>query len=193
MRYVSIDLEMCGLNPDTCDILEFGAVLDDLENPKPLEELPTFHCYFLPMGEGGTFRGEPYALSMHPNIFKRIADREDGYDYYSPRKFGNSFKNFLLSNDYWAEHGKVYINVAGKNFGNCDLNFLNKQTDLNKHVHIRHTILDPAILYMTKEDRISPGLSSCLARADFDPHVNHDAVGDAMQVVQLLRKKFVEE
>jgi oligoribonuclease (3'-5' exoribonuclease) len=193
MKYVSIDLEMTGLNPDTCDILEMGAVLDDLENPLPLEELPRFHCYFLPMREGGTFSGEPYALQMHPKIFLRIDKREKPYDYISPRKMGNSFKNFLLKHDYITEQGKVYINVAGKNFANCDLNFLNKQTDLEKHVHIRHTILDPGILYMTKRDRSLPGLGQCLARAGFEGNVAHTAVEDAMDVVKVIRHKFLDE
>ena len=31
MKYCSIDLETTGLNPKTSDIIEFGAVLDDLE------------------------------------------------------------------------------------------------------------------------------------------------------------------
>jgi len=193
MRLVSIDLEMTGLNPDTCDILEFGAVLDDLENPLPLDELPRFHCYFLPMGEGNTFRGEPYALSMHPNIFLRIDKREPPYTYLSPKKIGNKFKNFLLDNDYEEERGKVYINVAGKNFGNCDLNFLNKQTDLDRHVHIRHTILDPGTLYMEKEDKQIPCLGMCLRRAGLDSNVAHTAVEDALDVVKLFRYKFCKE
>lgn len=184
---------MCGLNPDTCDILEMGAVLDDLENPLPLEELPRFHCYFLPMSEGNTFKGEPYALSMHPKIFLRIDKREAPYSYLSPRKMGNSFKTFLLRNGYEEERGKVYINAAGKNFANCDLNFLNKQTDLDKHVYIRHTILDPGILYMEKDDKTIPGLGKCLARAGFDDTVAHTAVEDALDVVKLIRYKFLDK
>jgi len=192
MKYVSIDLEMTGLNPDTCDILEMGAVLDDLNDPKPLDELPRFHCYFLPTREGGTFSGEPYALQMHPKIFLRIDKREEPYLYLSPKKMGYSFKQFLLSNGYGDDvyHSKVYINAAGKNFANCDLNFLNKQTDLEKHVHIRHTILDPGPMFVTKEDRSIPGLGTCLARAGFDANVAHTAVEDAVDVVKVIRYKF---
>ncbi len=32
MRYVSIDIETLGLDPTCCDIVEFGAVIDDLES-----------------------------------------------------------------------------------------------------------------------------------------------------------------
>ena len=191
MKYVSIDLEMTGLNPDTCDILEMGAVLDDLENPLPLEELPRFHCYFLPMNEGNTFKGEPYALQMHPKIFLRIHRREPPYTYLSPRKMGGSFKNFLLKNGYEEERGKVYINAAGKNFANCDLNFLNKQTDLDRHVYIRHTILDPGPMFVEKTDETIPGLSQCLARAGFEGNVAHTAVEDALDVVKVIRYKML--
>ena len=189
MKYVSIDLEMCGLDENTCDILEFGAVLDDLENPLPLDELPRFHCYFLPTREGGTYRGDPYALAMHPEIFKRIASKEPPYSYMNPRKFGHSFKQFLSAYDYEVEHSKIHINVAGKNFGSCDFNFLNKQTDLHKHVHIWHTILDPGPLYMEKEDTRIPSLGQCLLRAGFDGHVAHNAVDDALGVVKVVRHK----
>jgi len=192
MRYCSIDLEMCGLDPDTCDILEMGAVIDDLENPLPLDELPRFHCYFLPMNEGGTFRGQPYALQMHPDIFLRIDKREEPYTYVSPRKVGNKFKQFLLAHDFEESSGKVHITVAGKNFGSCDLNFLNKQTDLNKHVDIRHSMMDPGILYMEKEDMRVPSLDMCLRRAGFEGNVAHNAIDDALDVIKLIRHKFVK-
>jgi len=191
MKYVSIDLEMTGLNPDTCDILEFGAVLDDLENPLPLDELPRFHCYFSPMHEGGTFRGEPYALQMHPEIFKRIDERREPYTYLSPKKFGNNFKQFLLKNGYMVNRDKVTINVAGKNFGSSDLQFLNKQTDLDKHVKISHKILDPGMLYVEKDDTSLPALSNCLQRAGFDSNVSHTAIEDALDVIKLIRYKLL--
>ena len=75
MKICSLDLEMTGLDIETCDILEFGCVLDDLSNQRPIEELPTFECYFSPVREGGTYQGSPYALQMHPEIFRRIAEK----------------------------------------------------------------------------------------------------------------------
>jgi oligoribonuclease (3'-5' exoribonuclease) len=54
---VFIDIETTGLNPDPCDIIEIGAVIDDwLE---PLELQPLFHCYI----KQQQYKGEPYALS----------------------------------------------------------------------------------------------------------------------------------
>ena len=40
MPYVSIDIETTGLDPDTCQILEIGAVWDDWT--KPIDQLPTY-------------------------------------------------------------------------------------------------------------------------------------------------------
>jgi len=186
MKYVSIDIETCGLDPETCDILEFGAVLDDLTDRRPINILPKFHCYFvLP-----EYRGQPFALSMHPKIFRRIADREDGYTYVSPTRFGNMFKKFLSENGYEIKNDRVTINAAGKNFGAFDLQFLNKQTDLAKHVKIRHKILDPAMLYLKYGDNSLPGLSECKRRANMQEEVAHDAVADAIDVVKLLREEL---
>jgi len=192
LKYVSIDIESCGLDTDKHSILEFGAVLDDLQNPLPIEELSKFHCYFLPVNDGD-FVGSPYALSMHPIILRRIAEREKGYRYYSPLKFGSFFKQFLLKNGYEAEHDRVYINVAGKNFGTFDLQVLNKQTDLSKHVKIRHRMLDPGAMFATKEDDTLPGLEECLNRIGEAPVVSHTAIEDAIDVVKLIRYKMLGE
>ena len=77
MQYVSIDIETTGLDEYTCDTIEFGAIIDNLNFQKPFDELPKFHAYVvLPR-----YQGEPYALSMHAEIFRRIANREEPYEY----------------------------------------------------------------------------------------------------------------
>lgn len=184
MKYCSIDIETCGLNEENCDILEFGAVLDDLKNPIPIKMLPKFHCYFnLP-----NYKGEPYALSMHAKIFRRIAEKEKGYTYCSPMKFGYMFKQFLLKNGYESERDIVSINFAGKNPSSLDIPFLKKKTDISKHIHIRHRIIDPSILYVKRDDECLPNLSECKKRAGMSEHVSHTAIADAIDVVELLRR-----
>ena len=42
MRIVSIDTETTGLDYDTCQILQVGAVIEDTINVRPLDELPRF-------------------------------------------------------------------------------------------------------------------------------------------------------
>ena len=39
MLYCSIDIETTGLDPETCDIIQFAAVLDNLADPQPLENV----------------------------------------------------------------------------------------------------------------------------------------------------------
>lgn len=190
MKYCSIDIETCGLDNEKNDILEFGAVLD---NGGPvIADLPRFHCYFLPQ-EGDVYSGSAYALSMHPKIFRRIADRETGFSYVHPRSFGYRFKTFLINNGFVAEHDRVTINVAGKNFAAFDLQFLLNKTDLDKHVKIRHRIIDPAVLYYRDGDESLPGTEECkkrlneLSGLDINTHVEHTAIEDALDVVLLVR------
>ena len=182
---VSIDIETGGIE-DNVDILEFAAVLDDLSNPRQIEDLPFFQTYFIK----DNYIGEPTALAMHPKIFKRIATREKGYNYMSATKLGNVFKQFLIKNGYNSERDTVTINAAGKNFAAFDLRFLKSKTDLLKHVNIRSRILDPGILFLNKDDNSIPGMAECKKRCGLNEFISHEAKDDAIDVIMLLREKL---
>jgi len=192
MKYVSIDLETTGLDPENNNIIEFGAVLDDLRDQKPLEELPRFHAYIC-MDE---YKGQPYALSMHPTIFRRIATREEGYNYLYPNTLGKAFLDFLIKHGYEQEVRKektiprTVINVAGKNFGPFDLQFLNKQTNFSSSVKIRSRILDPGILCLESSDHVIPGLAQCLKRIGIEKEVAHTTIEDSLDVIEVIRAKL---
>lgn len=188
MKYVSIDIETCGLDPVNSSILEAAFVIEDTNKNTPIENLPYFHIYFLP--ENGKFyKGEPYALSMHSEIFKRIAKLDPAYSYSYPINFGELFAQFLSKNDFREmELGKIAINVAGKNFGSFDLQFFNNQTDLNKYVKIRSRIIDPAILFLQPEDNVLPGLDLCKQRAGLNNKVSHNALDDARDIISIIRE-----
>ena len=64
MPYVSIDIETTGLDPETCQILEIGAVLDDWT--KPIDELPVYHRLVYHK----EYRGSAYALAMNANLLE---------------------------------------------------------------------------------------------------------------------------
>lgn len=175
-----------------CEVIEFGAVLDSIgesENLTPIEELPTFHRYTSP--KNGMYIGEPFALSMHSSKFLDIADRNPKYKYCNPQKLGHEFKLFLLENEYKAEHDKITINVAGKNFGTFDLQFLERLDGWDKHINVRHSIIDPSILYWNHEDDTLPSMSECKKRAGFDEFIAHDAISDCFDVVKLIRNKLI--
>ena len=78
MKYVSIDIETTGLNPDTCNTLEFGAVLEDTVNWKLLEELPTFRRVLRPPVAVGIYCVEPSAVTMHTKLFEEITAGSSG-------------------------------------------------------------------------------------------------------------------
>ena len=67
LPYVSIDIETTGLEPETCQMLEIGAVYDDWT--LPLAELPRFRRVI----RWKTVQGSPFAMSLNANLLKAIA------------------------------------------------------------------------------------------------------------------------
>ncbi len=190
MKYVSIDIETTGLNHDICNVIEFAAIADDLSLQMPLESLPTFQTYILQ----DHYVGEPFALAMHAEIFRKIANwqKESDINICAAAELLPRFHTFLTTlAGYTAPNGILKINVAGKNFGNFDSKFLEKLPHHDLLVKFNHRILDPAMLYFNpEEDDILPGTEKCLKRAGIAADVKHTALEDAINVVKLLRKKY---
>ena len=210
MYYLSIDIETTGLNPQTCDIIEFAAVLDDLSNPQPVDSLPCFHAYI----KQECFNGEPYALSMHSKTFEKIAyaQKNNIETFDTGEKFIDILslpiylKNFLTRNHVSesSRSGDVKISVAGKNFAMFDfpfikekmkplekINFLTEESKAWKNIKFLHRVLDPAILYYEKGDSCLPDSKTCMQRAGLKGDVSHTALEDAKMVVRLIRKKLI--
>lgn len=183
MKYVSIDIETTGLNPETCQVLELGAVI---ENSKlPIDLLPRFHCYILHPHT----KGEPYALAMNQKILYRIATREAGYNYLTTAEVGPAFAKWLTDNDVDPQH----VLAAGKNFAGFDLQFLKKlntdffQTPFSDHVHFKHRVIDPGSMFLIPGDQEPPNTKLCMERAGIGGEVAHTALEDAEVVVELVR------
>lgn len=196
MKYVSIDLETTGLDNWSCSTIEIGAVIDEVRSdcdPTPIEDLPTYHAYLVQE----EFTGEPYALSMHPTIFRRIATREEGFKYLEPGDMPEDFANFLLDNGFARSFDPkrdiddvhpVKITVAGKNFASFDSNFLNDIQNWKTQIKVRHRVIDPSGFYWNPfEDEELPNTELCLKRAEIDETVEHTAVADAQNVIRLIR------
>lgn len=170
--YVSIDLETTGLDPEYCQIIEFGAVIDDWITP--VEELPRYHRYI----EHERIVGEPYALAMNAEILRKIAV-EGGY----PNE------HLFLSFVEWLQEyfPQLPVTVAGKNFAAFDLPFIRRLPDFRPRV-FRHRYIDPGTLYWHPEvDDAPPSTAECLERAGLDTYVPHTAVEDAMNVIRIIR------
>jgi DNA polymerase III epsilon subunit-like protein len=198
MKYVSIDIETTGLDFQKCDIIQFAAVIDDLSEREPIKELPKLNVYFTK----DHYVGEPIALSMHSDIFKKIAlarKNKVEYDEVSESHFANIedlpsiFRNFLTKNgiEENIRTGAIVINVAGKNIGGFDIPFLKEKIKDWEQVYFRQRVLDPSILYMNIEtDKEIPDSKTCMERAGIKGAVSHTALEDAMVIVELIRYKF---
>ena len=179
-KYVSIDIETLGLDENFCDIIEFGAVLDDLKTP--LQELPRYHCYLTKYNN--RYQGEAYAMSMHSDILRRIANRESGYKYCPTELFSYQFR-------LWIDDFKLKdVVICGKNFAGFDLRFLNK-IEFSKCLKFHHRILDVgSMFYDPKTDSVPPDLKECLKRSGVEKSINHTAIDDALDVIQCVRYHY---
>lgn len=200
MRYCSIDIETTGLDPAKCDILQFAAVLDDLNDPKPISKLPSFTACFT---KKEPIMGDPFALSMHPEILRKIADaqknkleqNEQGEWFMPIEELPTAFMAFLLKHDYVPEkNGIIRVNVAGKNVASFDMQFLKAKIQKWYPISFYQRTIDPAILYWdAKRDQQLPDLKTCMERARIKGEVAHTALEDALVVVKLLRHKLLRK
>jgi hypothetical protein len=84
-----------------------------------------------------------------------------------------------------------YFNAAGKNFANFDNKFLERLPRWKQCLKARGRTLDPSVLYIDwKNDDAAPSLGLCKERARIEGIVTHNAIEDAMDVVQLFRKFY---
>lgn len=85
----------------------------------------------------------------------------------------------------------ITLNVAGKNFGTFDKLFLQQLPWWQKLIRTRQRVLDPAILCVDwKSDTSLPNLTTCKERSGISGIVTHDALEDAWDVIEVLRKFY---
>lgn len=76
MKYVSIDIETTGLDPEKCDILSIGAVIEDTNNPLPLDQLPSFHVAI----KRENISGSMFAINMNRELIETIVNYQSTKD-----------------------------------------------------------------------------------------------------------------
>lgn len=182
--YVSLDIETTGLDPDLDQILEIGAVIDDLK--RPVKDLAEFHCYVM---HERVF-GSAYALSMHPKILRRIATKESGYRYLKPEEIVGAFLDWLL--EQGVNPKKHHLTMAGKNFASFDRQFLKQLRNWDIQIPMRHRSIDPGNLFWLPHiDGVDlPSTATCMKRAGIEGEVAHTALEDARVVVKLIRNQI---
>ena len=207
MKYVSIDLETSGLDPEKNQILEFGAILEDIDKCLGYYKIPKFSCII----EHKEIVGQPIALNMNARIInilsnlwmakgeKRDAIRKK-FNIIKEDELVSNFINWLApyfaTKENSCEDLQLYsydfvLNIAGKNYASFDGKFLEKVSGWKDLIKYRHRIIDPSILYIDwNKDENLPSLNECLKRAGIEKSVTHTAVEDAWDVIQVLRKKY---
>lgn len=179
LRYVSIDIETTGLEPDKHQVIEFAAVASTGE------EFNTLVAY-------KELTISPFVAVMHQELLKRMAtidwDKLEFSSYYSdeqlivvPSYLAYRFGIWLTSN-----HIEQPITAAGKNFSSFDLRFLRR---IMPGIKFHHRALDPAVFYLRNGDTKLPNLATCCERAGIEWNDRHTALADARVVVKLLEKQ----
>jgi DNA polymerase III alpha subunit (gram-positive type) len=176
--YVSIDIETTGLDPETCQILEIGAVWEDWVTD--ISQLPTYRRLVV----HPEYRGS--ALAMNAALLKELAGPIRWPHIIKPEQVAADFRQWLM-NCGWDFS---LLTAAGKNFASFDLQFLNKLPNFKPFIPLRHGILDPGMLYWHPTDAGVPNTMTCYRRAGWDVEITHTAVEDALGVVKLIRKYY---
>lgn len=198
MKYISIDIETTGLNPEKCQILQIGAIIEDTNNLVPYPDLPKFTCII----EHEEYSGQPAALNMNSWLFEILSglERKTKDDRLEYRKKNNimqvglvakSLQMWLINNGLLPDSigGPVKITAAGKNFASFDKQFLQRLPGWGSAIQIRQRIIDPAVMLTNwKTDDALPNLNTCIKRLGLDGEVSHDALADAWDVIRVLRK-----
>lgn len=177
MRYVSVDIETTGLNPDTDQVLQIAAVVDT-DPAIPVEQLPTYTAIL----KHTRVSGSPFAMAMNAGLLSTIAD---GKAAVYPEVAVKELLAFLYA---YATNNKIV--AAGKNFASFDRQFL-RQLDPNLNQVFHHRSIDPAMFFVTGTDTVPPDTLSCMCRAGIVNELRHDALEDARAVVRLVRYGMV--
>jgi hypothetical protein len=220
MKYVSLDIETTGTQVGKHQVIEVGAVIDDLQNPTtPIAQLPSFHTYVV----HDEYVVDEYVLGMHADsgIWKKLQERPDSDSFIKPEEVGPELARWLFQNgmakhapeDIGAFHRfmknfgsggypdfkerqlfrdglPIFITCAGKNFGSFDLPFLNSLPNFQDYVRISHRVLDPGTLYLQRDDDTIPNSSKVFERAGMGQHVAHTALEDARDMLAAIRHAF---
>ena len=172
MRYVAIDIETTGLNPERCQVIELAAVVET-DWHTPVEQLPTFHRFVNP---GDEIRGEAYALWMNANILLQTKDAADLH--------GNLIDLGAFVREFFGERS---VTIAGKNFGAFDYRFLSRNEGW-RFVRHKHRFIDVGNLYWNPATDVDlPALKECQIRAGVPHREEHRAVDDCRAVIECVR------
>lgn len=198
MKFLSIDIETTGLDPQKNQILEFGAIAIDTSYPT-VPYIADFRAVFIHQ----ELTGNPIALTMNAELINEIntvlKNKDFNYDLrqntikHNNEVYVRNSEEFQSYFDEWLESigFTERLTLAGKNLASFDLKFIEAAGIKIKY---RHRMIDPAILYVDWEkDETLPDLQQCLDRAGIVKSVEHTSLADAIDVAELVLKKINSE
>lgn len=202
MRYLSIDIETTGLDAEVHQIIEFGAIIEDTNDPKSYENSPKFRRIVL--SETRNYNFSSFAAKINADLIALISQIEGGVKivlennenlsqaWLKTPELIPSFKSWLVNNGF-EENGSGVIEIiaAGKNFASFDKRFIEKLKPEMFGLKFHHRSLDPTALFIHPTDIFPPSTDLCKERANLKGKVKHEALSDAWDVIQLLRWKYV--
>lgn len=195
MRYVALDTETSGLDPQKHDLLEVGAIYDDLKLAYIPKQDP-FHAVIIPYGD---FLICPVVAKMHQRLWDLMekVDKEEldyqgwyldeGIAFCRPEALVDAFEKWLQSNGFDNK-----ITIAAKN-PNFDREALYSVDRFKKRIRIRYRMIDPMHYFIRRTDDVPPNLTECMKRAGEQIQNLHSAVDDAWAVAKLMRHAFKTE
>lgn len=200
MQFLAVDIETTGLDDRKHSIVEFAAVFTNLAGTEPPR---TFYRYVNPEN----MVWSQYCLNLHRDWLTRVLEaRKQGKWECDNVKIMTGtaeliidFTKWLFTECSWPvpdNSGKwKSIIPAGKNFYSFDHRFLEAAGFPRM---FKRRALDPAIGYITGSDAEPPDLLTCKKRATAlgavfkNPHVAHNALEDAEDVVTLLQHWYTK-
>lgn len=196
MKYLSIDIETTGLNPEKHQMIEFAAVLEDTSLDIPVDKLPYFNCLI----KHHTYSFNEFTLNMHTEngLIKKLIESKVTTCAFKHAEEHQA--NLVINNIYRLSPLFLYwlnergldtdvdkIVVAGKNFYGFDFGFL--KSYLDGQLKLSHRAIDPAVFFIRDEDEAPPNLAKCMERAGIEFKGSyHTALTDALAIVELTRK-----
>jgi DNA polymerase III epsilon subunit-like protein len=109
MKYISIDIETTGLDPETCQILSIGAVIEDTNNLLPFNDLPKFYGII----KQENLAGSVFALNLNKDLIETLNSymnsatqdekndivNETGANFYNKNEIVEALFHFCHRND----------------------------------------------------------------------------------------------
>ena len=108
MKYISIDIETSGLNPEKNKILSFGAIIEDTTKKLPYEESPKFNAIILQH----EIVGSPRALTMNKEIISLMSDFIEGDEEIKTNLTHHS-EYIFIKEDELAQHFYDFVYTNG--------------------------------------------------------------------------------